>query len=49
VKTGCDYSLQGVRIKLNYDLEYCNHGNLLSYFKIMFIILFKTVIGKIKN
>jgi len=47
VKTSCDYSLESVRNKLNYDLEYCNNGNLLSYFKIMFITLFKIIMGKI--
>jgi len=48
VKTGYDYSLESVKKKLSYDLEYCKNGNLVSYFKIMFVTFFKSFAGKIK-
>jgi lipopolysaccharide/colanic/teichoic acid biosynthesis glycosyltransferase len=48
IKTGYDYSIESVKTKLHYDLEYCKNGNLVSYFKIMFVTIFKTVIGKAK-
>lgn len=48
VKTGYDYSIESVKKKLNYDLEYCKNGNLISYFKIMFVTFFKSFAGKIK-
>jgi len=48
IKTGYDVSIESVKEKLTYDLEYCQNGNLQSYFKIMFITLFKSVLGKIK-
>lgn len=48
IKTGYDVSFESVKEKLHYDLEYCQNGNLKSYFKIMVITLFKSVLGKIK-
>lgn len=48
VKAGYDYSIESVKKKLNYDLEYCQNGNLVSYFKIMFLTFFKSLAGKIK-
>jgi len=48
IKTGYDYSLESVKKKLTYDLEYCQNGTLHSYFKIMFLTLFKSITGKIK-
>ena len=48
VKTGYDYSIESVKKKLFFDLEYCQNGNLRSYFKIVFLTLFKSLIGKIK-
>jgi lipopolysaccharide/colanic/teichoic acid biosynthesis glycosyltransferase len=48
IKTGYDVSLESVKEKLSYDLEYCQNGNLKSYFKIMFITMFKSVLGKIR-
>jgi lipopolysaccharide/colanic/teichoic acid biosynthesis glycosyltransferase len=48
IKTGYDVSIESVKEKLSYDLEYCQNGNLKSYFKIMFITMFKSVLGKIK-
>jgi len=48
VKTGYDYSIESVKKKLNYDLEYCKNGNLVSYIKIMFVTFFKSFAGKIK-
>lgn len=48
IKAGYDVSFESVKEKLGYDLEYCQNGNLASYFKIMFITLFKSVLGKIK-
>jgi len=46
IKTGYDYSIESVKTKLHYDLEYYKNGNLVSYFKIMFVTIFKTMIGK---
>lgn len=47
VNCGHDYSIESVRTKLNYDLTYCQNGNLVSYFKIIFTTLHKKLSGKI--
>lgn len=47
VNCGHDYSIESVRTKLNYDLTYCQNGNLVSYFKIIFTTFHKKLSGKI--
>lgn len=48
IKTGYDYSIESVKEKLTFDLEYCQNGNIGSYFKIIFLTLVKSVLGKVK-
>lgn len=48
IKTGYDHSIDSVKEKLSYDLDYCQNGNLGSYFKIIFLTLFKSVRGKVE-
>ncbi len=43
-----DNSLQALEQKLDYDLEYCQNGNLKSYVQIMFQTLAKAITGKLK-
>jgi len=48
VKTGHGYSIECITEKLEYDLEYCQDGNVKSYFKILLMTLVKSAIGTSK-
>ena len=47
VSHGYDDSVESVKTKLNYDLLYCQNGNIYSYFKIIFQTIYKTMLGKL--
>ena len=46
IMSGYDYSLESVKKKLKYDLQYSKNGNLFSYFKIVFVTIIRILIGK---
>jgi lipopolysaccharide/colanic/teichoic acid biosynthesis glycosyltransferase len=47
LKSGYDYSLESVKQKLIYDLQYCQNGNLGSYLKIMLLTLARFMTRKL--
>lgn len=49
IKTDSDYSLEKVKLRLDYDLTYCENQNLKSYFKILFLTIVQSLIKRIKR
>ena len=49
IKTDSDYSPENIKLKLTYDLTYCENKNLKSYFKIIFLTIVQILIKKIKR
>ena len=49
ISHGYDDSIESVKIKLNYDLQYCRDGNIYSYFKIIVVTIHQTLFGTLKN
>jgi len=49
ISHGYDDSIESVKIKLSYDLQYCRDGNIYSYFKIIFVTIHQTLFGTLKN
>jgi len=48
VKTANDYSVERIKKRLEYDLDYCQNGDLNSYIRIMLLTIRKLVFGKQK-
>jgi len=46
INCGYDQSIETVKYKLNYDLLYCQNGNLYSYFKIIFLTFHRMVLNR---
>ena len=49
INCGYDRSIENVKAKLNYDLLFCQNGNIYSYIKILLLTIRKTVFGKLKT